>query len=375
MFAAEGEILRVPEAGGTPELSSGLKGRVQSLQLLPGDRSILFTLFPAGTMTGTEIIVRSLDTGEQRTVLRNGIDARYVPTGHLVYFDAGALLAVRFDLRTLAVSGAPVPVAEAVASSSAIGRTINAAHFAISRSGTLAYVSGGLNVSDTRTMVWVDRAGKEEPLGAEERAYVYPRLSPDGRSIALTLADQDRDIWIFDTGRKQLRRLTSDPAGERYSVWTPDGKRIAFGSNRDGQAGTWWQAADGSGVPERLAALPLERVGNLIPNTISPDGSRLVATAAGPGAGGGADLWIMKLTGDPQSAGLLQTEFAERAPEISPDGRWMAYEAIERGQGEVWVRPFPEVNSGKWPVSNGGGSQPLWSRTGRSCSSSMHQGR
>ena len=230
--------------------------------------------------------MRSLETGEQRTVLRNGIEARYVTTGHLVYFDAGALLAVRFDLRALAVSGAPVPVAEAVASSSAIGRTINAAHFAISRAGTLAYVSGGLNVSTTRTMVWVDRAGKEEPLGAEERAYVYPRISPDGRSIALTLADQDRDIWIFDSGRKRLRRLTSDPASERYSIWTPDGKRIAFGSNRDGQAGTWWQAADGSGVPERLAALPLERFGNLIPNTISPDGSWLVATAAGPGARG-----------------------------------------------------------------------------------------
>jgi serine/threonine-protein kinase len=365
VFAVQGEILRVPEAGGTPEvIVKNLNGRVQSLQLLPG-RSILFTLFPVGTITGTEIIVRSLDTGEQRTVLRNGIDARYVPTGHLVYFDAGALLAARFDLRAPTVSGAPVPVAEAVASSSAMGRTISAAHFAISRAGTLAYVGGGLNVSTTRTMVWVDRAGKEESLGAEERAYVYPRLSPDGSRIALTLADQDRDIWIWETARKQLRRLTSDPASERYSIWTPDGQRIAFGSNRDGQAGTWWQAADGSGVPERLATMPFERFGNLVPNTISPDGSRLVATATGPGAGGGADLWIMKLTGDPEPAGLLQAEFSERAAEISPDGRLMAYETIERGQGEVWVRPFPDVNSGKWPVSNSGGSQPLWSRSGK----------
>ena len=367
MFAVRGEILRVPEAGGTPEvLVPDLKGRVQSLQLLPGNRSILFTLFPAGTITGTEINVRSLDTGEQRTVLRNGIDARYVmTTGHLVYFDAGALLAVPFDLRALAVSGAPVPMAEAIASSDAAGRTFSTAHFAVSRAGTLAYVSGGLNVSSTRTIVWVDRAAKEEPLGADERAYVYPRLSPDGRSIALTLADQDRDIWIFDIGRKRLRRLTSDPAAERYSVWTPDGKRIAFGSNRGGQAGTWWQAADGSGVPERLAALPPTRfITNLFPTTISPDGSLLVATAQRTGATGGLDLWLLRLTGDPQPSGLLETEVAERNAEISPDGRWIAYESIEN-QAEVWVRPFPDVNSGKWPVSNGVGSQPLWSRTGK----------
>jgi Tol biopolymer transport system component len=370
VFAQQGEILRVAEAGGTPEvLVRDLKGRVQSLQLLPGNRSILFTLFPAGTTTGAEINVRSLDTGEQRTVLRNGVDARYVTTGHLVYFDAGALLAVPFDLRALAVSGAPVPVAEAVASSSAVGQTVNAAHFAISRAGTLAYVRDGLNVSTTRTMVWVDRAGKEEPLGAEERAYVYPRLSPDGSSIALTLADQDRDIWIFDIGRRRLRRLTADPAAERYSVWTPDGKRIAFGSNRDGQAGTWWQAADGSGVPERLAGMPLSRFNNLFPTTISPDGSMLVAMAMGPGAardvGSGSDLWLLRLKGDPQPAGLLQTNSAERNAEISPNGRWIAYEAAEGNQANVWVRPFPEVNGGNWPVSNGGGSQPLWSRDGK----------
>ena len=366
VFAAGSDILRVSEAGGTPEvLVSGLNGRVQSLQVLPGNRAILFTLFPAGTISGSEINVRSLDTGEQRTVLRNGIDARYVTTGHLVYFDDGALLAVRFDLRALAVSGAPVPVAEAVASSSTAGRTHSAAHFAMSRAGTLAYVGGGVNDSTTRTMVWVDRAGKEEPVGADERAYVYPRLSPDGRAIALTLADQDRDIWIFDMDRKRLRRLTSNPATERYSVWTPDGKRIAFGSNRDGQAGTWWQAADGSGVPERLAGMPLTRFTNLIPTTISPDGSLLVATAIGPATAGMADLWNITLAGDSQAAGLLETQFTERNAEISPDGRWMAYETNEGNQAEVWVRPFPDINSGKWPVSNGVGSQPLWSRTGK----------
>lgn len=221
-----------------------------------------------------------------------------------------------FDLRALAVSGAPVPVVEALASSSMRGRLYAAAHFAISRSGMLAYLSDGRNDSGARTMLWVDRAGKEEALGAPERAYVYPRLSPDGSRIALTLADQGQDIWIWDVGRKNLRRLTTDPAPERYSIWTPDGKRIAFGSTRGNEAGTWLQAADGSGMPQRLAGLPLER----FPTTISPDGSLLVANTTGSGTAGLADLWLMRLTGDPQPAGLLTTPFTERNAEISPDG-------------------------------------------------------
>ena len=364
VFAQQGEILRVAEGGGTPEvLVHDLKGRVQSLQLLPGNRSILFTLLPAGTISATEINVRSLETGKQTTVLRNGVDARYLPTGHLVYFDAGTLLAVPFDLRALAVKGAPVPVAETIASSSFATRALYAGHFAISQSGTLAYVSG-LNVSETRTMVWVDRSGREEPLGAGERTFVVPRLSPDGGRIAFTLNDQDRDIWVWDIGRKHLGRLTSDPAPERNSLWTPDGKRIAFGSTRGGEAAIWWQAADGSGVPERLAGFPRDRFTNLVPTTISPDGSGLVATAIRPG-GLGADLLVLKLTGDPQPEGLLQTEFTERNAEISPNGRWLAYESVENDQVEVWVRPFPDVNGGKWPVSNGVGSQPLWARNGK----------
>jgi serine/threonine-protein kinase len=365
VYAEQGQILRVAEAQGTPEvLVPDLKGRVQSLQLLPGNRSILYTLLPAGSISRTEINVRSLETGEQTTVLRNGVDARYVPTGHLVYFDAGTLLAVPFDLRRLAVNGAPVPVAETIASSSFADRALIAGHFAISQSGTLAYISG-LNVSETRTMVWVDRSGREEPLAAGERAFAVPRLSPDGGRIALTLNDQDRDIWIWDIGRKHLGRLTSDSAPERNSLWTPDGKRIAFGSTRGGEAGIWWQAADGSGVPERLAGFPRDRFTNLVPTTISPDGSRLVASAIGTGASAQADLWALNLTGDPQPAALLQTEFAERNAEISPNGQWLAYESFENDRVEIWVRPFPDVNGGKWPVSNGVGSQPLWARNGK----------
>ncbi|HMG17808.1 MAG TPA: protein kinase, partial [Gemmatimonadales bacterium] len=372
LFAEGDNILRVPEAGGKPEvIVAGVKGRVQSLQLLPGKRTILFTVFPEGTANAeAEIVVRSLDTGRQQTLIRGGIAARYVPTGHLVYFAAGTLLAVPFDLRTLALSGAPVPVAEDVASLGSPGGAATTAHIAMSPSGTLAYVAGDFNTSVPRTLVWIDRLGKEESLGVPERPYVYPRLSPDGSRIAVTVNDQEQDIWIWDVGRKTLRRFTIDPAEERYSAWTPNGKRIAFGSHRGGEAGMWWQAADGTGTPERLAGFPFNRYGNLQPTTISPDGLHLVATATG----GPPNLWILTLNGDPQPTPLLQTgssprdigrNSTETNAEISPDGHWIAYESLEAGQFDVYVRPFPDVTGGKWPVSTGGGSQPLWARSGK----------
>jgi eukaryotic-like serine/threonine-protein kinase len=367
LFAAGGNILRVTEAGGTPQvLVAGVKGSVQSLQLLPGKRAILYTLFPDGNISSTRIVARALDLAEPDALLRSGVNAQYVPTGHLVYYDAGTLLAVPFDPGALAVRGAPVPVVEAVSSSSLPGRAISAAHVAISRTGTLAYVTGSFADSGPRTLVWVDRAGREEPVaGSPDRSYVYPRLSPNGNHVALTVGDQDRDIWIWDFTRKNLRRFTTDPATDRYAIWTPDGKRIAFGSLRGGEAGTWWQAADGTGIPERLAGFPINRFGNFVPTTISPDGSRLVATATGPGTAGQTDLWMLNLTGDPRLGPLLATTAMERNAEISPDGRWMAYESGDVSRVDVWVRPFPDVQGGRWQVSTEGGSQPLWARSGK----------
>jgi serine/threonine-protein kinase len=364
LFASQGNILRVPEAGGTPEIVVGnLKGSVQSVQLLPGKRTILFTLFPEG-MPGSEIIVRSLDTGQQQTLIRDGIDARYLPTGHIVYFAGGNLLAVPFDLGTLKVRGSPAPVADDIPTSGVPGRTNNVAHFAISQTGTLAFVAGIFVEQSPRTLVWVDRRGIEEPLGVPDRPYVYPRLSPDGGRVALTIRDQERDIWIWEISRKTLRRFTLDPGEDRYEAWTPDGKRLAFGSQRGDGTGAWWQAADGSGVPERLAGFPFNRFANFFPTTISPDGSRMIVTASGGSAGQG-DLWLVPLTGNPQPVPLLDTPTAERNAEVSPDGRWMAYESIEAGRTDVYVRPFPDVANGRWPVTTGGGSQPLWARSGK----------
>jgi serine/threonine-protein kinase len=370
LFTEGGNVLRVSEAGGKPEVIVGdSSGLVQSPHLLPGTRSILYTLFPAGMANAEpEIVVRSLDSGQQQTVIRGGVDADYLPTGHLAYYAAGTLLAVPFDRRALRVTGAPVPVAENVADSRFPGRVV-VAQVAMSRSGTLAYVIGGRNSfadAGSRTLVWADRAGREETLGAPEKPYVYPRLSPDGRRVALTVRDPAREIWIFDIDRRALARLTSDPAEERHNTWTPDGKRIIFASDRAGDAAIWWQAADGTSPAERLAGFPFNRVSNFLPNGVTPDGSKLLATVnEGPGGSTLADVWIVPLIGDHQPAPLLQAPSIERNAEISPDGRWIAYESLETGRSEIYVRPFPSVTAGKWPVSTGGGSQPLWARSGK----------
>jgi serine/threonine-protein kinase len=373
VFAEQTTIWRVSEAGGTPEpLVRDLKGVPQNPQLLDGARAVLFTLFPEGTTRGEglepEIVVHSLDSGRQQTLIRGGIDARYIQTGHLVYFSNSTLLAVPFDLRALNTAGSPVALAEDVASGVVPGRLGNGiAQVAVSRTGTLAYITGSFFELGPRALVSVDRLGREELLGLPPRAYVYPRLSPDGARIALTVRDQELDIWIWDIERKNLSRFTFDPADDRYSLWSPDGRWIAFGSTRGSEAGVWRQAADGTGVAERLAAFPFNPYNFLLPTAMTPDGSRLVATAT-PGAGnvGGAtpDIFVIESGADREPVPLLQSAFPERNAELSPDGAWVAYESAESGQFEIYVRPFPDVPGGKSQVSTVGGSQALWSRDG-----------
>jgi serine/threonine-protein kinase len=359
-------LFRMPETGGQGvPIVNGLSGRVQSFQMLPGAGQILLTRFPGGTIDPgkSEVVVHSIADHHETIVLTGGLEAQYVPTGHLVYFAGGSLLAVRFDLGTLTIHGAPEPVADRVLTGSAPGLPIASAHVAISPAGTLAYIRGDDRRSGLRTLMWVDRSGREEPLGFQDEQYVYPRLSPDNRFIGVTVRrDTGSDIWILDVARKTTRALTTDQTEERYSIWTGDGKRVLFGSSRGDDTATWWQSADGSGTPRRIAGFPVSRFGNFFPTSISPQAERLVATSTSPA---GADIWLVPLpAGEPTP--LLQTPATERNGEISPDGKWLAYESIENGQFNIFVCPFPRVGDGRWPVvTTGGGSQPMWSRDGK----------
>jgi serine/threonine-protein kinase len=178
-------------------------------------------------------------------------------------------------------------------------------------------------------------------------------LSPDGTKVAVRVLADNSDVWIYDLVRDTRTRLTFDPAAEVWPVWTPDGQRVAFG----GLQGMSWKSADGTGEVEPL----VENLSNQTPQAFSPDGTVLVFLERSSGY----DLALLSLEGERVSTPLLNTEFSECNAALSPDGRWIAYQSDESGQYEVYVRPFPGVDAGRWQVSNDGGTWPLWAPDGQ----------
>jgi eukaryotic-like serine/threonine-protein kinase len=329
-------------------------------EAMPGGRTTLFTIVAGtGGVDAAQIAAFDLQTHTQTVVFRGGTDARYVASGHLVYAAGGALRAVGFDPDTRTTRGTPVPVIpEVLTTGGATGGGVDAA---VAEDGTLAYVRGTGGVSAQRTLSWVDRQGRETAGAAPARVYQYPRLSPDGRRVAVWANDLDNDLWVWDVSRVTLMRLTFTPVpiADLYPVWTPDGRRMLFSSDRDGARNLYAQAADGTGAAERLTTSP-----NLQDATaVTPDGTRLIFTQTAPQTG--ADVLQVTVTGTHTITPLVQTPATERNGIVSPDGRWLAYEANDSGQMEIYVRPYPDVTSGRWQVSSGGGTQPLWSRDGR----------
>jgi eukaryotic-like serine/threonine-protein kinase len=353
-------LLRVGASGGEPEVLTtpdDAQGEVDHgwPEVLPGGEAVLFTVFMKGGIEQDQVAVLDLRTRSRRVLLRGGSHAQYVPPGYLIYTVAGTLRAVAFDLARREVTGSPVPVAEDV-----VIKPFGAVDASVAADGTLVYVRGGPVGTPRRTLVWVDRRGREEAVAAPARGYRYPRLSSDGMKVAVeVIEEQGSDIWIWDFAQQALTRFTFDPAQDIYPVWTPNGRRLAFRSTRAGPANVFWQAADGTGAVERLTETPNEQA----PYAVSPDGTRLVLREDGPKTGG--DLMVLALDGERRVTPLIQTTFNERNGEISPDGRWLAYESDESGREEIYVRPFPDVNGGHWQASTGGGSEPLWARSGR----------
>jgi eukaryotic-like serine/threonine-protein kinase len=355
-------IQRVSENGGNPETIVPAGGALmQGPQMLPGGDTIIFSATTDGAANQwdrAEIVAYSLKSGVRKTILTGGSDARYVPTGHLVYALSGVLLAVPFDARTLEVRGGPVPVVEGIRR----GVITGAALFGFSNDGTLAYLPGPLAGAGSHSdLVWTAKDGSATPLNLQPGRYETPRLSPNGRQAAVVNTDAAGvNVWIVDlTGVNSMRRLTYG-GRNRSEVWSPDGQRIAFQSDREGDAGIFVQRADGTAAAERLTRAD-SGVAHL-PESWSPDGTHILFSS---NKGSEYSLWTLSVAdgktqpfGGVHSGKLLNATF-------SPDGKWIAYSSDETGVDAVFVQPFPATTT-KYQISSGDvGHHALWSRDGK----------
>jgi eukaryotic-like serine/threonine-protein kinase len=345
----EADILTTPDAE---------RGEVSHVfpAFLPGGRSLLFTITSRQGPAASQIALLDMETGEYREVIPGAGQARYVSSGHIVYGVNGVLRAVRFDLDTLEARGAPMPVMDGVRT-----KPTGAASFSVSSAGTLAYLPGGASSTPTRQIVWVDREGTEEVLAIEPRGYEYVRMSHDGRRVAVDEANQGGDIWVWDFESETSVRLTVADGSEQYAVWTADDTRIA--SSKSGSNIVSWKASDNTGEVEVITPPMGNGTQSVSPYFFTGDDRSLVfREQAHPDTGD--NIGMISLDTGSEPAWLLAGEFDERNAELSPNGRWMAYQSDESGQFEIYVRPFPNVEDGQWMVSTVGGLKPLWGRNG-----------
>jgi eukaryotic-like serine/threonine-protein kinase len=354
------DLFRVPASGGSP--TPLLKVDEQRGErffrhpsFLPSGKAVLFTVGMADTYSydDAEIGVLPLDTGKKKILVQGGTSPRYSPSGHLIYARAGTLLAVPFDPEKLEVTGQPFPVANGLFMSANTGM----AAFSISSAGHLVYAAGPVE-HGTRLPVWVDKDGHKSPLPVKPRAYLHPRLSPDGRQLAIEVEGASHDIFTYDFARGGEPTKMSFDGASHWPSWTPDGRRLTFRSWKTGTMTMWWMPADRSSPPELLT-----NIGSMqSPESWSPDGKTLAFTQMDDPQSG-SDIYTLSLDGDRKPRPLLRTKFSEGSPKFSPNGAWLAYSTNESGQPEVWAMGYPAGE--RIHISTNGGTDPLWRRDGR----------
>jgi len=320
--------------------------------VLPSGNHLLYTISLISDVSAQDgqIALLSLETGESETVIEDAYNARFVPTGHIVFMRSGSLWARPFDPERMEFTGPEVPAIDGIHTNSDSGATA----YTFSNEGLLAYLPGtDTSSGSVRSLVWVDRQGREELIPAQPNNYRHPRLSPDQRRLAVSIRERgNEDVWILDLATGVPNRLTFNPAVDHSPLWTPDGERIVFHSARDG-GGMFWKAANGSGLVERLTSSEI----NQYPETFSSDGGQLVFRQDDQ------SLYVLSMN-DQIVQPLIANSYQEHFSAISPDGRWIAYESHENGPGQIYVRPFPNVEGGPWQVSSSAGAEPRWNPQG-----------
>jgi serine/threonine protein kinase/Tol biopolymer transport system component len=364
LFASGGGLLRISSTGGVPrQVTEPDATRKESghghPQFLPDGKHFLYFI-ESSDPNVQGIYAASLDNPKERVrVLATERKAYYVPprdrhAGCLLWMQGRTLLAEPFDADKMSLSGDPTPVAEDLAL-----RPPTRAPFWASEAGLLAYRTG--DVEARRRLVWIGRDGKALGEALSEDLYRPSiRLSPDGKRVATGLQEGgNEDIWVLEFTRKGMTRLTFDPASELYPVWSPDGSRIAYISNRGGMQQIYWTAGGGGGREERLTNSPN-------PKSVedwSRDGRYLLFTELDPKTG--FDIWALPLEGERKPMPVLRTPSGEGGAQFSPDGKWIAYGSNSSGKYEVYVRAFPPGPGNPWQVSNQGGGWPRWRVDGK----------
>jgi len=353
-----GTLSRVSSAGGQPtefmRLAKGQTGYVFPW-FLPDGRHFLFYAYAASDDVAG-VYVGSLDAADSKRLAAADTAAVYDShSGHLLFVRQGTLLAQPFNRTTLALAGESFPIAERVETGGAPGM----AAFSVSSNGILAYGVGAGTAAGLQ-MAWFDRQGKQVEAVGPPGNYRGIDLAPDGKHIAAHRHDGNGgDIWVTDLSRSTTSRFTFDAAQENTSpIWSPDGTRIVYGSIRNGKSGLYQKSANNAGTEERL----VESDTTILPVSWSPDGNSIGYLVVDPKTG--SDLWVLPLSGDRKPSPILHTPFFENHGQISPDGKWLAYDSNETARNEVYVQPFPS-GAGKWQVSTNGGQFPRWRRDGR----------
>ncbi len=364
IFAAytTGGLSRVSASGGEPSPVTTLDSSRQEIshrftQFLPDGRHFLYFARSAQP-ENSAIYVRALDQPQAKRIIRADTNVAYAPPGYLLFPREETLMAQAFDAASLELMGAPFRVAEQVGR----GQT-SEAFFSVSDNGVLVYQSGGTTKTQ---LVWVDRGGKQLGAPGPPGYYRQPALSPDEKRVAISRPDAQTgtlDVWLMDLERGISSRLTFDPANDLSPVWSPDGSRVVFASNRDGPLNLYQKLSSGAGSEEPI----LKSSDRKYPSDWSLDGRFILYLQNSPNTQW--DLWVLPLFGDRQPIPFLQTKFNERRGVFSPDARWIAYDSDESGSYQVCVQSFPPGS--KWQISSEvgssseGGSSLHWRRDGK----------
>jgi eukaryotic-like serine/threonine-protein kinase len=349
LYGQTAGIYRV-KSGGHPDLLVPAAGdeRLYGPELLPDGDTVLFSATPNGNWRESQIIAQSLSSGRRTVVVERAGDAHYVG-GYLTFVSGDDLFAVRFNPKTLQTSSDPARVGVRLG-----GAGVSpASNYAVAENGTLVYVPifNDLLSPVGAGPVWIDRDGHEERLAG--CPCTQGSISPDGTRVAFTSAvEGTAAIAVWSLAEHALLRVSFEPGLQYAPVWTRDGTRIAYGSPQ----GIFWRRADGTGSAE-----PLLLGSGLNTSAWTRDG-KLIFTQGSAASG---DIYLLSVSGERTRQPLIATKYDEGRAALSPDGHWLAYQSNESGRYEIYVRPFPDVDSGKWPVSTGGGEEPRWSRDGR----------